>query len=136
MNIKSIYSCEKCYKDFDYEYQCKDHEKECGVQHLHVCDKCGKETHYSKDKDVDQGYTENSLWTLTPNHYRAGYGSGLDGSEFVLNLCDDCMCGIVYNCKHKERLLNSGSNSYYDYPDDHYDEEDYQEDYEDYNDEK
>jgi hypothetical protein len=122
MKSKIIYFCGKCNREFDSEYFCQEHEKECGVLHSHICDKCGKETKYSKDRDVDHGYTESSLWTFTPNHYRAGYGSKLDGSEFVLHLCDDCLCEFVTSCVHVERIRNSGSNTYYDYPDDYEDE--------------
>lgn len=120
MKINEIYSCEKCEKEYKYKFECEEHERECGVMHSHFCDKCGKETKYSKDRDYDHGYVESSLWTLTPNHHRAGYGSRMDGSEFVIDICDDCLYDFVHSCKNVERLLNSGSNTYYDYDDDYY----------------
>lgn len=118
MRVHSTYHCEKCNIEFYSEYQCIEHEKECGVLHKHICDKCGKITEYSNDHQSDFWFRKNECWTFQPNHYRAGYGSKLDGSEFVLNVCDDCLFEFITSCVHEERIRNSGSNTYYDYPDD------------------
>jgi hypothetical protein len=132
MNI--MYQCEKCDDKFNSEDYCLEHEKECKLLYTHLCDKCGKNTEYAKESKYSESYIEESLWTFTPNHYRAGYGSRLDGSEFILNLCDDCLCEFVASCVHEKRIKNSGSNTYYDYPDedDLYDEDNYKEDFENY----
>lgn len=111
MLVKNTYCCEKCNEEFASEYICDKHEKECGVLHKHICDKCNKTTMYSLDDKHHEWYLSNECWTLTPNHYRAGYGSKMDGSEFVINICDDCLYEFITNCVHEERLLDSGSNT-------------------------
>lgn len=111
MIIKSSYCCGKCSEEFDSEYSCQIHEKECGVLHKHICDKCGKITEYSYDDNSEIWWEKNKCWTLTPNHYRAGYGSKMDGSEFVINICDDCLHGFIHTSVHEERMMDSGSNS-------------------------
>jgi hypothetical protein len=111
MKINNTYECEKCGESFGYEYQCSEHEKECGVLHEHTCDKCGKETRYSLNDNHSDWHMKNEVWTLSPNHYRAGYGSKMDGSEFVINICDDCLHEFIMSCVHEKRLLDSGSNT-------------------------
>lgn len=111
MKINNTYECEKCEEKFDSEYECIEHEKECRVLHNHICDKCGKETNYSLDDNHPEWWKKNEVWSLTPNHYRAGYGSKMDGSEFVIDICDDCLYEFITSSVHEKRLLDSGSNS-------------------------
>jgi hypothetical protein len=115
--MKQLWQCEKCDEKFSSKEHCLEHEQECKLLCIHTCDKCGKVTEYIKINKYDSDYVENKCWTFTPNHYRAGYGSKLDGSEFVLHLCDDCLYEFVSSCVHEERICNTGSNTYYDYPD-------------------
>ncbi|QWU14312.1 hypothetical protein SAMN04487895_101615 [Paenibacillus sophorae] len=122
MKINNTYECEKCNETFSNEYQCTEHEKECGVLHTHICDKCGKETKYSLDDNHSEWYLQNEVWELSPNHYRAGYGSKMDGSEFVINVCDDCLFDFIKSCVHEKRLLDSGSNTGYYSLDEYYNE--------------
>jgi hypothetical protein len=122
--MRTLWQCEKCDEKFIHEEQCLEHEQECKLEVEHNCDKCGKVTIYVKNNSWDVSHIEESCWTFTPNHYRAGYGSRLDGSEFVLNLCDDCLYDFIVGCAHEERIRNSGSNCYYDYPDDYKDDVD------------
>lgn len=112
MKINNTYECENCNQSFTNEFQCLEHEKECGVLHKHVCDKCGKETLYSEDDHHPKWYLKNEVWTLRPNHYRAGCGSKMDGSEFVIDICDDCLYEFIKSCVNEKKLLNSGSNAW------------------------
>lgn len=109
-----FYYCEKCDKEFNNEFQCLEHEKQCGVKNKFICYKCDKRIEYTTNNEYDDNFdfNYNECWILSPNHYRAGYGSKLDGCEFKLNLCDDCLIDFIktFTYEGQEKVFNTGSN--------------------------
>jgi len=77
-----------------------------------ICDKCGKELEYTTENEYDKGFdfAYNECWSFRPNHHRAGYGSRFDGSEIILDLCDNCLYEFVDTFKFKNRIMDTGSN--------------------------
>jgi hypothetical protein len=112
MRVVSQYYCEKCNAEFHWEDDCLEHEKNCGVLKVFCCDKCDKKIEYTTENEHDPAFDfkYNECWIFTPNHYRAGYGSGLEGCEFKLKLCDDCLIEFIKTFKNQDHIWNSGSN--------------------------
>ena len=105
------YFCEMCKQKFTNATECITHEKECQKKENFTCDKCGKTIEYIRDKELGK---EQACWKLQPNHYKAEYGSILDGCQFILKLCDDCLANFINTLQPeaKARIYNSGSNVY------------------------
>lgn len=101
--------CEQCNESFDNEHHAKVHEENCSLLNTFKCDKCSEEVDLSDDQ---YGFIENSCHQLDLG--RMGYGSGLDGSEVQLNICDNCLIDLVdtFHIEARERIHNSGSNVY------------------------
>lgn len=74
-----------------------------------ICDRCGKEISYPTD---EYNYEADGCWSIHLG--RAGYGSSFDGSDVNFDICDDCLYEFVNTFKHKDRVFNSGSNTYYE----------------------
>lgn len=106
------YACEKCGREFQFEYDCKRHEEHCGVKHKFTCDKCGKSIEYSPDIYSDSYFEMEGCHTI--NLGRPGYGSGLDGCDVCFDLCDDCLIELInsFTIEGQEKVYNSGSNTF------------------------
>lgn len=79
---------------------------------IFICDKCGKEIEYAPKGNYGENGTH-GCWNIYLG--RAGYDSKLDGSEINFDLCDDCLYDFIhtFNEEGRERVLNSGSNTWY-----------------------
>jgi hypothetical protein len=84
-----------------------------------TCDRCGKVIELTPEQIEDGAF-----WSV--NLGRPGYSSKMDGSDINWDVCDECMFEIINEFKHKDRILNSGSNTYYNISNDDIPEEDHE----------
>jgi hypothetical protein len=92
------------------ECRAEEHEKNCGVLHQFICDKCGEVIEYSDDV-YSSHYSEREECHRF-NEGQAGYGSGFDGCDIAFDLCDYCLSELVksFTWEGQAALYNSGSN--------------------------
>jgi hypothetical protein len=109
--MKSKWICEICEEEFDSQEECLKHEKECNPEISRTCHKCGKtESWHMHDSEA---WINEEMWHHV-NLGRPGYGSGLDGSDVVFELCDKCLCEFISTFVHRKKIYNSGSNCFGD----------------------
>ncbi|MBK5239863.1 hypothetical protein [Clostridium sp.] len=109
--MRESFNCEKCEMEFNSKEECQEHEKECGLEKSFTCMKCGKILTW-KDDNSWGSFTENECWDF--NLGQAGYGSGLDGCNIHIQVCDDCLREWInsFTFEGQEHIINSGSNIY------------------------
>jgi hypothetical protein len=103
-----------------------DYQKRHGEIKTFCCSKCRKETKYVDDFETDAWLhvAKSSCWHIYLG--RAGYGSGLDGSDVNFGLCDDCLIEFIntFPEESQNEIRHSGSNQDWSTYEDYYLNED------------